>query len=173
MLADVSYSDEDQWLRRTIRVVPLTFLLLIVGCPLGDRSMTIRQAVQHELRGAPAIPSPSNLTIAVRTSHSFIGSTVYTPDITATNSSASPLTINAIELTAKGVVYANLRQEEYPVVVASGRTQALGIGFKLRDDVWNTFFKQPADLQVTYVINGYEMTGHVSIIGDRLNSKVQ
>lgn len=160
-------------MRRTIAGTLLLFLLLIVGCPLGDRGMTIRRAVQYELPGSPATPSPSKLMISVRTSHPLIGVTFYAPDIAVTNSSASTITINAVELTAKGVVYANQRQDAYPVVVASGQTQVLGTGFELREDVWQTFFKQPADLRVSYVINGQEMMGHVNIIGDRLNSKIQ
>jgi hypothetical protein len=159
-------------LRRTITALSLLFLFLIVGC-FGDRAMTIRQAVQRELPGLPATPSPSNLTISVRKSHPFIGGTWYAPDITVTNSSASSITINAVELSAKGVVYTNQQQDAYPVVVAPGRTQVLGPAFKLRDDVWKTFFKQPADLRVSYVVNGQELMGHVNIVGDHLTSKLQ
>jgi hypothetical protein len=150
----------------------LLFLLLIVGC-FGDAAMTIRRAVQRELPRSTVAPGPSDMTIFVRTVHPFTSATWYTPDIAVTNSSASSITINAVELTAKGVLYTNQQPGAYPVAVASGRTQVLKIAFKLREDVWQTFFKEPADLRVGYVINGKEMTGHVNIIGDVLTSKIQ
>jgi hypothetical protein len=143
------------------------FLFLIAGC---DPGMTIRQAVQRgSLNSSPATPSLSNLTISVRTSHLLTGETWYAPDITVTNSAASSITINAVELTAKGVVYANKRQDAYPVALASDETRVLSVWFDLRDDIWKTFSKQSADLRIDYVSDGQQMTAHASIIGERLN----
>ena len=141
-------------------------MLLIVGC---DPGMTIRQAVQRSNRNLPATPNPNDLTISVRTFSSLIGYSSYAPDVTVTNSSAASITIKDIELTAKGIVYANRQQDGYPFMLASGQTQVFGGLFNLRDDLWTTFSKQPADLRIEYLIDGEQRTAHASIIGERLN----
>ena len=141
-------------------------MLLIVGC---DPGMTIRQAVQRSSRNLPATPNPNDLTISVRTFSSLIGYSSYAPDVTVTNSSAASITIKDIELTAKGIVYANRQQDGYPFMLASGQTQVFGGLFNLRDDLWTTFSKQPADLRIEYLIDGEQRTAHASIIGERLN----
>ncbi|HEX7289181.1 MAG TPA: hypothetical protein VF532_23555 [Candidatus Angelobacter sp.] len=157
-------------MRRTITGLFLLFLLflfLIAGC---DPGMTIRQVVQRGgVNGIPATPSPGNLTISVRTSHPLKGENWYAPDVTVTNSSASPISINSFELAAKSVVYGNKRQEGYPVVLASGETRPLRLWFDLREDIWKTFSKEAADLRVNYVIDGQQMTAHANIIGERLS----
>jgi len=91
------------------------------------------------------------------------------PDVSVTNSSASSITINSVELTAKSVVYGNKRQEAYSVVLTSGETRPIILWFDLREDIWKTFYKQAADLRVNYVIDGQQMTAHANIIGERLN----
>jgi len=144
-------------------------LLPILGC---DPGMTIHQAVQRSNRnGLPATPNLNDLTISVRTFSSLIGYSSYAPDVTVTNSSASSITIKDIELTAKGIVYANRQQDGYPFMLAPGQTQVFGGWFDLREDLWKTFFKQRGDLRVNYVKDGQEMTAHAAIAGDRRNAK--
>jgi hypothetical protein len=84
--------------------------------------------------------------------------------------SPSQVTINTVELSTKGIVYANKHQAAYPLVILSGQTATLDVGFDLREDVWKTFFKQPAELRVNYASDGQQRTAHTNMIGD---AKVQ
>jgi hypothetical protein len=129
--------------------------------------MTIREAVRRDrLSASSATVSPSNLTISVKTKRQLIGETWYDPTVAVTNVSPTEATISAVELATKGIVYANKHKAAYPLVVLSGQTATLDVEFDLREDVWKTFFKQPAELRVNYVSDGQQKTAHASIIGD-------
>ena len=162
LFPDVSYSGEDRELRRTIQLASLTALLLIVGC---DPGMTIREAVQRDRLHAPSVTaSPNRVLISVKTDHAFIGETWYDPTITVTNLSSTQITITAVELAAKGTVYADKRQAAYPLVVRAGQSVTVDPAFDLRDNV-KTFFRRPADLRANYAIHGQQTTAHATIVG--------
>lgn len=169
---EVSCSGEDQALRRTIQLASLAALFLILGC---DPGMTIREAVRRDRLNASSFVTagPNNVMISVKTDHPFIGETWYYPTVTVTNLSASQITISAVELAARGTVYANKQYAAFPLVVLSDKTVNLDVRFDLREDVRKTFFKRSAELRVDYEIDGQQRTAHATIIGDHLNSKVQ
>lgn len=149
----------------------LVFLPLLIGC---DPGMIIHQAVQRgNFRHSQAIARASYLRVKVETTHPLQGETWYAPRVEATNLSASPITVSAVELVARGTTYENGPDwiKPYPLVVQPGQTQVLGVWFDLHDNVWKTFFKQAADLRVNYVIDAQEMTAHATIKGEHLNWK--
>lgn len=155
-------------MRPTFKGLSLLFLLPLAGC---DPGMTIRQAVQHDrVRVSPGTAGPEAATVNVKTSDPLIGETWYAPDATITNALDTPITISRVELIAKGISYANKPrgQGTYPLVVGAGRTETLDICFDLREDVWKTFFKQPAELRVYYGSDGKEQIAHTTVIGEHL-----
>ncbi len=140
----------------------ITVSLLFVAC---DPGMTIRQVKASN-------GTSDAITIEVKTEHPLIGHTFYAPQVTVTNDSDSPITITSVELAAKRGTYPNkpLHSGSYPSAVPPGKTETLDVWFDLADDVRNTFFRQPAELQVHYRSRGRDETSLVSIIGGPLNT---
>jgi hypothetical protein len=136
--------------------------LLLVAC---DPGMTIRQIKASTGPSAP-------ITIEVKTEHPLVGEDLYVPNVAVTNISDSPITITSVELAAKRGTYANKPRhaENYPSVVAPGKTETLDIWFNLADDVKKTFFRQPAALLVHYRTRGRDETANVSVIGGPLDT---
>ena len=168
----VSYSDEDEALRRIIQLASLTALFLIVGC---DPGMTIREAVKRDRLNPSSFvtANPNDVIISVKTGHPLIGETWYDPTVTVTNLSPSQVTISAVELVAAGIVHENKGFTAFPLVVLSGKTVNLDVRFALHENVWKTFFKRAADLRLSYSSDGQQRTAHATIIGDHLNSNVR
>jgi len=148
-------------------------LLLLAGC---DPGMSIRQAVQRDsTRISPGMVNRGSLAIHVKTSHVMIGETWYSPEITATNTFDSPVSVSAVELVVKGSTYSTeaRRTGLSPVVVPSGQTETLDISFTLHHDVKTTFYKQSGELRVHYQRDGVEEIAQSRIIGGPLDTPAQ
>ena len=150
-------------MKRTAGVLYLiTVSLLLVAC---DPAITIRQ-----IKASNGASTP--ITIEVKTEHPIVGHTWYTPQVTVTNGSDSPITITSVELAAKRGTYANKPRQpaSYPSAVPPGKSEVLDISFDLADDVKKTFFRQPAELRVHYRSRGRDETAQVSVVGGPLDT---
>ena len=140
--------------------VLLTALLVpTVAC---DPGMTIRQA------SSPGATNGAGVAVYVKTSHPFIGETLYAPEVKVTNSSDSPITVTGVELIAQGATFTNKprRPGTYPLIIPPHQTQALDIWFDLHDDVEKTF-QESAELRVHYRSRGKEEIVQSNIIAGR------
>jgi hypothetical protein len=140
----------------------ITVSLLLVAC---DPGMTIRQIKASDETSAP-------IRIEVKAQHPLIGHKFYAPQVTVINVSNSPVTITSVGLAAKQTTYTNkpLHSGSYPLTVPPGKAGTLDIWFDLADDVKNTFFRQPAELEVHYTSQGQDETARVPIIGGPFNT---
>jgi hypothetical protein len=140
-------------------------LVVTVAC---DPGMTISQA------SAPEAGKGARVAVNVKTSHPLVGETWYAPDAQVTNSSESPITVTGVELSARGVTYANRpgRPGTYPLIVAPGKTDALDIWFDLSDDVKKTL-QQAAGLRVHYRVGDREEVAEVKMIAGPLNTNAR
>jgi hypothetical protein len=137
-------------------------LVVTVAC---DPGMTISQA------SSPGAAKGARVAVNVKTSHPLVGETWYAPDTKVRNSSESPITVTGVELSARGVTYANRprRPGTYPLIVPPGGTDALDIWFDLNDGVKKTF-QQSAELRVHYRNGDGEEVAEVKMIGGPLNT---
>lgn len=151
-----------QMKRTAWKLYPIALSLLLVGC---DPAITIRQIKTSNGTLAP-------VTIDVKTQHPFVGHTWYVPQVTVTSRSDLPITITSVELIAKRGTYANKPREtgSYPLTVPPGTTETLDVWFDLTYDVKETFFRQPAELQVHYNSRGQHEIALVSVIGGPLDT---
>jgi hypothetical protein len=149
-----------KWTDGTLYLVAVS--LLLVAC---DPGMTIRQI-------KAANGTSDAVRIDVKTEHPLIGHTFYAPQVTVTNDSDSPIAITSVELAAKRGTYTNKprRPEGYPLVVPPGKTETLDVWFDLADDVKETLFRQPAELQMHYGSRGQEEAAQVSVIDGPLDA---
>lgn len=148
-------------MKRRLGTLLTATLVVTVAC---DPGMTISQA------SSPGATKGA-VSVHVKTSHPLVGETWYAPDTKVTNSSESPITVSRVELSARGVAYANRprRPGTYPLIVPTGGTEALDIWFDLHDDVKKTF-QQSATLDVHYRKGDQEETAQVNLIGGPLNT---
>jgi hypothetical protein len=144
-------------MRRLAGTLLSVLLVLAIGC---DPGMTIRQT--HSLGAADG----TSVAVHVNSSHPLIGETWYAPVVTVTNSSDSPIAVTGVELGAGDVTYANKtrRPGTYPLLVPSGKTEALDTWFDLHDGVKRTF-QQSAEIRVHYRRGGKEEIARANLIG--------
>jgi len=138
---------------------------LATGC---DPGMTIRQAVP-ELKDTPS----GKIEIRVKTTHPFIGTKVYAPEVEIVNSSESPLVVVSVVLVTQRGTFANKsgNLERSAREIPPGSTQPLDVLFDLAEDVKRSF-RQPAELQVHYRIGSKDQTLSASLIGGRLDTSI-
>ena len=118
---------------------------------------------------SPGAAKGATVAVSVKTSDPLVGETWYAPDILVTNLSESPITVTGVELSTRGVTYANRPRQlgSYPLIVPPGETVTPDIWFDLHDNVKKTF--QPsAELRVHYRSGNREEVAAVSMIGGPL-----
>jgi hypothetical protein len=152
--------------RRMVGFVALAIQVLTVGC---DPGMTIRQVGVPGRSASTASTSESQVEVSVGTTHPIIGNTSYFAEADVTNASASLISVTNIELFARNKTYANEFPEEYPAKIPPGKTSALRVMFRLNADLWQTFFREPAELLVHYESGSQPKVARVTIIGAHLD----
>ena len=152
-------------MRTLLKTVILAAAFVTLAC---DPGMTIRQT-----DAVNPITDPT-LTIHVKTTHPLIGENWYAPGgATATNLSDKAIMVMSVELIANGTTYANKPPgtSNYPLTIASGKTEALPIWFDLDASVKRTFEKT-AELRVHYRIGGKGLISSAFIMGGPLDTNV-
>jgi len=66
---------------------------------------------------SPGAAKGATVAVSVKTSDPLVGETWYAPDILVTNLSESPITVTGVELSTRGVTYANRPRQlgSYPL----------------------------------------------------------
>jgi hypothetical protein len=143
---------------RTVFVaLALTLPLLIVAC---DPGVTIRQADSRTESG-----KRSTVILHVKSTHEFIGTTWYAPQVTVTNTSEAPVLVTGIELATKQKVYSDSspRPQDFPEEVLSRQARNFTVLFRLDDAVYKTF-RESAELRVHYRYGSSEDTARTAIV---------
>ena len=143
---------------RTVFVVfAFALPLLIVGC---DPGVTIHQADSRTETG-----KRSSVILRVKSTHQFIGSTRYAPQVTFTNDLEAPVLVTGIELATKQKIYSasSPRPQDFPEEVLPRQAQNFTVLFRLDDPVYKTF-KESAELRVHYRYGSSEDTARTAIV---------
>src|SRR5262249_13372149 len=142
-----------QTLKSVVLAVVVVLSATMVAC---DPGLTIRQA------GSPADKN-SSVILHVKPSRQLIGSEMYAPQLTVTNSSEAPVTTGA-ELSTKQKTYSasSPRPQEFPKEILPKQTESLTLLFRLDDSVRQTF-RQSAELRVHYKAGNGEDTARTTI----------
>jgi hypothetical protein len=135
--------------KKTISMFLFLAVVWATGC---DPGFTVRQ-VNADRHQHLAVPTRPQLRVEVSNFHALVGSGFYTPKITITNVSESPVTVTGIDLvTGLGTYPLSLRQSDMsPKTMQSGVTREIGSWFELTQGLQVTF-KKPAELRVHYAI---------------------
>ena len=149
-------------MKDTAGLLLAALLVVTVAC---DPGMTIRQT------SSPGATNGAGVAVSVKTSHPFIGTRWYAPEVKVTNSSDSPITVTGVELTAQHATLTNKprRSGTYPLIVPPRETRALDIWFDLQGGV-NKTFQESAELRVHYRSHGKEEIVQSTIIGGPLDT---
>jgi hypothetical protein len=154
-------------LRQLLKILFLATCVLIVAC---DPGMTIRQVKPTLETYSKSNLAVAQVIVAVQTTRPMTGVTWYAPGLKVTNSLQSPITVINAELATTSELYTNkpLTPGTFPLAIAPGSTETLGVWFDLKDDVWNTF-RQTAELRVHYRNGSNEEIARANVIGGRLD----
>ncbi len=111
----------------------------------------------------------TQVVVDVITTHQLIGETWYAPKVKVTNASDSPITVTNVELSVRTKTYPNKTPEAeiYPVTIKPGSTEALGVVFRLDEDVQKTF-REPTELLIYYRIAEKQQIARATVIRGRL-----
>ena len=151
-------------LKQSLWIGLIAVQLLMVAC---DPGMIIRQANYPGKNPNSSSAPGDQVVVSVKTTHQFIGTSWYDPDITVTNNSGSPIVVTDIELFAQGKTYAkdSSRPGGPPLTIQPGSVGTLEIGFRLDADVQKIFFRRPAELLVHYQNGAEQKIVHAGIVG--------
>ena len=154
-------------MRQLLKILLLATCILMVAC---DPGMMIRQVKPTGEIPSKSSPADMQVIVAVQTIRTIIGVTWYAPGLKVTNSLPSSITVTNVELATTRALYANkpLTPGTFPLTIAPGRTETLGVWFDLKDDVRNTF-REPAELRVHYRKGNNEEIVRVNVICGRLD----